>query len=106
MNEPGLDNIEAQLIFARTRAAVLAQDVANARTPGFIARDVQMVQSTDPAGAPFAAALQNVNTHGAVGALEYAMGAQARNAIAFRALTDQERAMLREVRTVAEEARR
>jgi hypothetical protein len=38
--------------------------------------------------------------------MEYAMGATAENSIRFRALADQERAMLHEFRAVAEDARR
>ena len=91
--------------FAQTRASVLAHDVANARTPGFAPEDVR--QEPDPAGGvPFAAVLTQASASGPSGVLEYAMGAQAKNAVTYRALADQERAMLKEVRTVAEEARR
>ena len=92
--------------FAQTRAAVLAEDVANARTPGFVPRDALRAQGAGPAGPPFSAVLRDVTAHGAAGVLEFAMGAQAKNAVEYRALADQEHAMLRELRTVAEEARR
>ena len=106
MSDRGLDYIEAGMRFAQTRAAVLAEDVANARTPGFVPRDAIREQGDATGGAPFATVLRDVVASGAVGVLEYAMGAQAKNAATYRALADQERAMLREVRTVAEEARR
>lgn len=92
--------------FAKMRSTVLADDVANARTPGFVARDAQLVESSDPDAPPFATVLRGVQARGAVGVLEFAMGAQAKNAVMYRALADQERAMLRELRTVAEEAKR
>ncbi len=106
MSELGFDYIEAGMRFARTRAAVLADDVANARTPGFVPRDAAQAPGDLPAGQPFAAVLRDVAASGAVGVLEFAMGAQAKNAVTYRALADQEHAMLRELRTVAEEARR
>ncbi len=106
MSDRGIDYIEAGLRFARTRAAVLAEDVANARTPGFIARDAVPIESDPQSGSPFSAALRDVAAKGTVGVLEFAMAAQAKNAVTYRALADQERAVLRELRTVAEEARR
>ena len=90
--------------FAQVRANVLADDVANARTPGFVARDAARVD--DGAGTPFGTVLQQVQAQGPVSVLEFAMGAQARNAVTYRALADQEHAMLKELRTVAEEERR
>ena len=92
--------------FAHARAAVLAEDVANARTPGFVPRDAVREEGVEPSGLPFGAVLREVAASGAIGVLEFAMGAQAKNAVTYRALTDQEHAVLRELRTVAEEARR
>ncbi len=92
--------------FARVREALLADDVANARTPGFVARDAALVENGSPAGPQFSTVIKEVEARGAVGVLEFAMGAQAKNAVTYHALADQERAMLRELRTVAEEARR
>jgi len=106
MSDQGLDYIEAGMRFARTRAAVLADDVANARTPGFVPRDAARAPGDVRSGQPFSAVLQEVQASGAVGVLEFAMTAQAKNAVTYRALADQEHAMLRELRTVAEEARR
>jgi flagellar basal body rod protein FlgB len=106
MSDRGIDAIEAGMRFARARAAVLADDVANARTPGFVPHDAGLVDSEEPSRGPFAAVLQEVQARGAAGVLEFAMGAQARNAVTYRALADQEHAMLKELRTVAEEARR
>jgi hypothetical protein len=105
MSDRAFDHIEAGLRFAQTRSAVLAEDVANARTPGFVARDAALTAG-DADGPPFATVLRDVQARGPVGVLEFAMGAQAKNAVMYRALTDQEHAMLRELRTVAEEARR
>ena len=101
-----MEAVEGGMRFVRGRAALLADDVANARTPGFVPRDAALVQSDDPAHAPFAVVMKNATTGGPASVLEFAMGAQARNAVMYRALTDQEHAMLRELRTVAEESRR
>ena len=106
MSELGFDYIETGMRFLRTQSAVLAEDIANARTPGFVARDAVRVQDGQEQGVPFSAVLRDVAASGATGVLEFAMGAQARNAVAYRTLADQEHAMLRELRTVAEEARR
>ncbi len=106
MSDRGFDYIEAGMSFARARSAVLAEDVANARTPGFVPRDADRLASDLPSGAPFSAVLHDVAAQGPVGVLEFAMGAQAKNVSTYHALADQERAMLRELRTVAEEARR
>lgn len=92
--------------FAQARTSVLAVDAANAQTPGFIARDISLVAGGGGSGAEFSVVLHETAARGAVGILEFTMGAQARNAVVYRALADQERAMLRELRTVAEEARR
>lgn len=110
MGDIALDDVEAGMRYARLRAASLADDVANARTPGFVAHDVARVPTVGgaegfPSGS-FSAVLHDVAANGTVGLLEYAMGAQARNAVEYKALAEQERAMLRELRTVAEEARR
>jgi hypothetical protein len=106
MSDRAFDHIEAGMRFAQTRSAVLAEDVANARTPGFVARDAQLVADGDAEEPAFATVLRDVQARGPVGVLEFAMGAQAKNAVMYRALADQEHAMLRELRTVAEEARR
>lgn len=106
MSDTAFDRIEAGLRFARARSALLAEDVANARTPGFVPRDAALVGNGSADGTTFAAVLEQVNTSGTVGVLEYAMGAQARNATTYHELAAQERAMLRELRTVAEESRR
>jgi len=105
MSDIGLQAVEAGMRFARARAAVLASDVANAHTPGFIPRDVEPILERVGSGMRFAAALEDVGA-GGTGALEYSMGATAANSVTYRALADEERAMLREFRTVAEEARR
>ncbi len=106
MSDRAFDLIETGLRFARTRSVVLAEDVANARTPGFVARDVQLAPEDDRAAPHFATVLRDIQVKGATGVLEFAMGAQAKNAVTYRALADQEHALLRELRTVAEEARR
>ena len=105
MSDHGLDAVEGGMRFAQARATVLTDDVANARTPGFVAHDVRQSGDDTPA-TPFAAVLQEVQAQGPASVLEFAMGAQARNAVTYRALADQEHAMLRELRTVAEEERR
>lgn len=106
MSDRAFDLIETGMRFARTRSVVLAEDVANARTPGFVARDAQLAPEGDGAAPRFATVLMDVQARGATGILEFAMGAQAKNAVTYRALADQEHALLRELRTVAEEARR
>jgi len=111
MSDLAFDYVEAGMRFARLRAATLAEDVANARTPGFVPHDLARAEngSAGPGaigGAPFSAVLHQVAANGTVGLLEYAMRAQAKNAVAYRALAEQERALLRELRTVAQEARR
>src|SRR5215469_4715209 len=104
MSDRAFDAIEGGMRFAQARASVLADDVANARTPGFVAYDAARVND-DGLGAPFATVLQQVQAQGPASVLEFAMGAQARNAVTYRALADQEHAMLKELRTVAEEER-
>jgi flagellar basal body rod protein FlgB len=111
MSDMAFSYIEAGMRFARMRAAALAEDVANARTPGFVPHDLARAENSfasagSPGGPPFSAVLHEIATHGTVGLLEYAMSAQAKNAVAYKALAEHERAMLRELRTVAEEARR
>ena len=98
--------IEQAMQFARYRAAVLAGDAANAGTGGFTPRDVAPVAQLTPGGLRFAAAIREVDTGGPSGAIEYAMGGIAKNSVWYRGLTQQARAMLRELRTVAEEMRR
>ena len=98
--------VEQGLRFAQLRAAVLAEDAAHARTPGFIARDIAPEPEVTASGVRFAAAMRVVERPGEAGTIEHAMGATAENALRFRALADQERAMLREFRTVAQDARR
>lgn len=105
MSEFALACVEEGMRFAQRRAAVLAADVANAKTPGFVAGDIAPVPQLAQDGPRFAAAMRQVDT-GSSGLLEYAMGASARNSVTYRALAEQERAMLREFRVVAEEARR
>lgn len=80
MSDIALESVEAAMHFARGRGGLLAEDVANARTPGFVARDEQLAENDSGTGPPFAAVMQDVNPRGSVGLLEYAMGAQARNA--------------------------
>jgi hypothetical protein len=106
MSDAAFDYIEAGMRFSRTRSAVLTEDVANARTPGFAAYDVVRAGSDPGSRIPFSTVLSEVAASGAVGVLEFAMGAQAKNAVTYKALAEQEHAMLRELRTVAEEARR
>jgi len=105
MSEFGFAAVEEGLRIGRARAAVLAADAANALTPGFAAQDVVTSPSGD-AASPFSATLREVSMHGSASVLEYSMGATAKNGVSYRALADQERAMVREFKTVAEEARR
>jgi flagellar basal body rod protein FlgB len=98
--------VEQGLDIAQLRAAMLAADAANARSTGFVARDVRPVVEASEGGLRFAAAVDALQPAGTGGVVEYAMGATAENSIRFRALAEQERSMLREFRTVAEEARR
>jgi len=106
MSELALTCVEEGMRFSRVRATVLAADSANARTPGFRAQDVAMDPTVSPAGLRFAARLQDAPAKGTVGVLEFSMAAQGQNAVRYHALAEQERAMLHELRTVAEEARR
>jgi flagellar basal body rod protein FlgB len=106
MSDLAFDDVEAGMSFARARAALLAEDTANARTPGFVAKDAALVPNQSGEGPPFSAIMADVEARGEVGILEFAMGTAAKNAVTYHALADQERAMLRELRTVAEEARR
>lgn len=98
--------VEQGMNVAQLRARVLAEDAANARSSGFVARDIAPAPELSDRGLEFAAAVRSAPSSGASGTIEYAMGATAENSLRFRALADQERAMLREYRTVAEDARR
>ena len=105
MSELGFSPVEQGMRLAPERAAVLAADAANAHTPGFIPRDLVPRVETTGDGLRFAAALREPENSES-GGLEFTMAATAENSIRFRALADQERAMIREFRTVAEESRR
>lgn len=100
MSESAFEAVENGLAFGRGRAAVLAVDAANARRSGFVAVDVR---SASPFGGFVASAMRNA---GAAATIENAMAASAQNSVRYRALADQERAMLREFRNVADDARR
>lgn len=103
MPSVGFDALESGMAIARDRAAALSIDAALARTPRFRPFDV----AAEPDGADAVAErVVEAKPAGASGAIEYAMGATAENSIRFRALADQERAMLREFRTVTDEARK
>jgi len=106
MSETGFTLVENGIRLAETRAAILATDAANARTPGFVPYDVTPELVPSDAGLTFAAAVRQASSSGETGTLEFAMSATAENSVRFKALADQERAMLREFRTVAEESRR
>ena len=103
MDSGALGLVEQGLRFAHSRGAVLAADAANAGTSGGAAADIIPTVEATPGGLRFAAALRAVASAGVV---DHTMGATAENSIRFRALADQERAMLREFKTIAEEARR
>lgn len=100
MSQAGFDAVEAGLAFARTRSIVLATDATNARAPGFQPIDVA------PAGEFGGLVVRALQTSGTAGTIERSMAASAENSVCYRALADQERSMLREFRTVAEDARR
>jgi hypothetical protein len=100
------ESIEQALAFGRYRSGLLASDVANANTPGFAMRDATLDAQATPGGMRFAAALHDVEAGSATATVEYAMGASAKNAVWYRALAAQAHALLRELRTVAEESRR
>ena len=106
MVDGALGLIEQGMQVAQLRGRVLAEDAANARSPGFAARDVAPAAALTERGLEFAAAVRTAPASGESGTIEFAMGATAENSLRFRALADQERAMLREYRTVADEARR
>jgi hypothetical protein len=106
MSDIALEDVESAMRFARMRGALLAQDVANARTPGFVAKDASLIPAPTEEGDRFFAVLHDLTVTGPSGVLEYAMGAQARNAVAYHELAQQERAMLRELRSVAEQSER
>jgi flagellar basal body rod protein FlgB len=106
MVDGALGLVEQGLEVAQLRARVLAEDAANARSGGFRARDVTPEAALTERGLEFAAAVREAPVAGESGTIEFAMGATAENSLRFRALADQERAMLREYRSVADEARR
>ena len=106
MSQLALGYVEAGLRFAQQRASVLAADTANARTPGFQPKDLTMTLADSATGLRFAAALHDVDVRGTVGLLEYSTATQGKNAVRYHALADQERAMLHELRMIAQEARR
>ncbi|MBC5806588.1 MAG: hypothetical protein ACR2KS_06560 [Candidatus Eremiobacter antarcticus] len=106
MSDSALSYIEAGMSFAEKRAAFLAADIANARTPDFRPMDLTLEAGSSGGSARLRAVPTQVEVRGTVGAIEYAMTAQAKNSMTYRALADQERAMLHELRTVAEESRR
>jgi flagellar basal body rod protein FlgB len=106
MGDGSLGLVEQGLQIAQLRARVLAEDAANARSSGFVARDVVPAAALTERGMEFAAAIRDAPAPGESGSIEFTMGATAENSLRFRALADQERAMLREYRTVADEARR
>lgn len=101
-----LDTVQNSMDFAQYRAAILAADAANAGSTGSHPRDISLETNASAGGLRFAAALRDVETAGPVSTVEYAMGAIAKNSVWYRALARQTRAILREFRTVAEEARR
>jgi flagellar basal body rod protein FlgB len=101
MSQNGFDAIESGLAFAKLRSVVLARDATNARTPGFQPIDIA------PAGDRFGGmVVRALDATGTAGTIERSMAASAQNSVRYRALADQERAMLREFRSVAEEARK
>lgn len=106
MGEGAIGLVEQGLEVARFRASVLAEDVANARSTGFVPRDVEPEVVATDHGLAFAAAVRTAGAPGESGTIESSMGATAENSLRFRALADQERAMLREYRSVAEASRR
>jgi flagellar basal body rod protein FlgB len=101
MSQTGFDAVERGLAFAQTRAVVLAADATNARTPGF--QPIDIVPAGDRFGGVMVRAL---DASGTAGTIERSMAASAQNSVRYRALADQERAMLREFRSAADEARR
>jgi hypothetical protein len=98
--------METAMAFSRYREAVLSSDAANANSAGFAPTDVGLVPHASAEGVRFAVAMRELSDRGPTGSIEYAMGGIAKNAVWYRALTQQTRAILREYRTVAEEARR
>jgi hypothetical protein len=106
MSDLGFAMVEDGMSVAARRAAVLASDAANVRTPGFVPSDVAEGVEDDGAGPRFVSAVTAMQTGGLTGDVEHVMTATAQNSIRFRSLADQERAMLHEYRTVAEDQRR
>ncbi len=105
MSDAAMAGVETGLRFAQARAALLADDIANLQSPGFVPHDVHLVAAPPNSASPFGAVFERIDA-GPVQTLERALGAAAHNAITYRELTEQEHAMLREVRIVAEESRR
>src|ERR1700730_8473675 len=106
MSDLGFALVEQGMRLAQERGAVLAADAANARSTGFVARDLSPSLEASKACLRFETSLHTLQIADGLGTIEYAMGATAENSVRFRALADQERAMLREFRTVAQESRR
>ena len=101
MSESTFDALETGLALERGRSMVLAADAANARRPGFVAVDLQA--APQEFGGYVVRALRG---SGASATIENAMAASAENSVRYRALADQERAILREFRSAADDARR
>ncbi len=101
MSDSAFSQIEAGLAFGRGRAVVLAVDAANARRKGFVGVDVRR---DSQAFSGFVA--RALGGNGASSTIESTMAASAQNSVQYRALADQERAMLREFRNAADDARR
>ncbi|HXW76200.1 MAG TPA: hypothetical protein VEJ20_02200 [Candidatus Eremiobacteraceae bacterium] len=106
MSDSTIPSVEDGLRACVVRGALLASDAANAHTPNFTPADLVPVSRDGLASANFGYALERVQTQNAGAAIEAVMAATAENSIRFRSLADQEHAMLREFRTVAEELRR
>jgi hypothetical protein len=100
MADSAFAKVEAGLAFGRDRAVVLAMDAANARRPDFVAVDLQ------PGASGFGRFVARALGPGTSATIENAMAASAQNSVRYRALADQERAMLREFRNAADDARR
>jgi hypothetical protein len=101
-----LTMVETAMQFSQYRAALLAGDAANASSAGFHPTDAALAIEPAAGGLRFAAAMRDVESAGPVSTVEYAMGGIAKNSVWYRALAGQAHAILREFRTVAEEARR
>jgi len=104
MSDFSFSLVEQGLRAARARSSVLAFDVATVGDRGEVARDLSPIIEDSPGGFRFALEMRRAPS--GAGGIERAMAATAENSIRFRALASQEHAMLRELRTVAEDARR